>query len=433
MDRFFLKKLLAGALCLLPLCPVAAAAEVKALPAPSKRVHLGILLPLTGPLAPFGKRALRGALLGSKLFGDEGPRELVFHIADTEGDPSLAAKEVKRLAGEGVTGIIGPLKGDEARSAAKAAREEDLPLLALSPAADLTGGMVFRLFLREEEEVDRLVKFAVEEKHLKRFAILAPDTESGRRYRSLFWDSAVRHGGEITASETFPADESSLEIPLKKAAGIYGLTKAELRERQEREKQALAEAMQGPQLTAEEPITEPVPPPVNAKKKSAEEGPKPLVDFDALFLPVSPSVKVAQMAPQLPYYDITGVTLLGIRSWNYPELVKVGKEYIEGALFPAEWHPSTHEGAEFAESFEKSYGSTPGVLETYAYDAVRLMAEKAAGNDREGLRRGLSSLSGADGVTGPLSAAPGGEIISEPVILAVSRSMIVPAETADPR
>jgi ABC-type branched-subunit amino acid transport system substrate-binding protein len=432
MDRPFLKRVIAATLCILPLCSGAAAAT-NASPASSGRVHLGILLPLTGPLAPFGKKALRGALLGSNLFGAEGSRELVLHIADTAGDPSLAAKEVKRLAGEGVTGIIGPLKGDEARSAAKAAREEDLPLLALSPAADLTGGVVFRLFLREEEEVDRLVQFAVEKKHLRKFAILVPDTESGRRYRSLFWDSAVRHGGEITASETFPADENSLEIPLKKAAGIYGLTKAEVRARQEREEKALAEALQGPQFAAGEPPPEPAPPPVSSKKKAAEEEPKPLVDFEALFLPVSPSVKVAQMAPQLPYYDITGVTLLGIRSWNYPELVKVGKEYIEGALFPAEWHPSTPEGMEFAESFQRNYGSAPGILETYAYDAVRLMAEKGEAGDREGLRRSLSSLSGAPGVTGPLSAAPGGEIISEPVILAVSRGMILPAETADPR
>jgi ABC-type branched-subunit amino acid transport system substrate-binding protein len=437
MDGLFLKKLLAGALCLVPLCAQAARqgggiSSEEALSALPKRVHLGVLLPLTGPLAPFGKKALRGALLGSELFGDQA-RELVLHIADTAGDPALAASEVKRLSGEGVTGIIGPLKGDEARSAAKAAREANLPLLALSPADDLTGGVVFRLFLREEEEVDRLVRFAVEERHLKRFAILVPDTEGGRRYRALFWDSAIRHGAEIAASEIFPSEETSLEIPLKKAAGIYGLSKAEVRERAEREQRALQEAMSSSPAPLETPVPEPTPPAATPKKGSASDEPKPIVDFDALFLPVSPSVKAAQMAPQLPYYDINGVTLLGIRSWNYPELVKVGKEYIEGALFPAEWHPSTPEGAEFAEAFRKSYGSEPGVLETYAYDAVRLMAEKASGKDREGLRRGLSSLSAEPAVTGPLSMSPEGEIVSEPAILVVSHGVIVPARTAEER
>jgi ABC-type branched-subunit amino acid transport system substrate-binding protein len=300
-----------------------------------------------------------------------------------------------------------------------------IPLVTLTPAREHVGGDVFRLFLREEEEVDGLVRFAVTARNMRRFALLVPDTDAGRRYRALFWDAAVRHGAEIVASESFAPADTNLEIPLKRMTGIYNLTDAERRERFDIEREdaalRLAEKGEGPGGAPRE-LPERL-------QSFAKFKPRPIVDFDGLFLPVS-GMTAAQLAPQLPYNDITGVTLLGSRSWNYESFVKVGEQYVENALFPAEWHESTPEGGAFAEAFVSAYGDPPGTMEAYAFDAVRLFtAALAAGqaDERAAVARYLSRLAAVPAVTGPLSSLPGGDIAVEPKILTASHRRIVAA------
>lgn len=387
--------------------------------------HIGVLLPLSGPLAPFGQKALRGILAGSGLLEKSPRKGLVLHIADTCGDAKTAAAEAKKLASEGVTAIIGPLKGDEVKSAGEVANSLSLPLLALTPARESTGGSVFRIFMREEEEVDALVGYAVEKLGFRRLAVLFPDTPAGRNYRALFWESATRRGAAVTASETFPPNAESLEEPLKRATGVFGISLAEQNASLERERQRKLALLTGPR--EEEPAPPPPEKPSAKKKKNAPEEPVPQVDFQALFLPVTQSLKAAQLAPQLPYYDITGVRLMGLRSWNYPDLVNVGKEYVEGALIPSEWSPSTAAGALFEDKFTRGYEEKPGALETYGFDAVSLVISKGALAGRKELLSSLASLREQEAVTGPLSTAPSGEIPAIPSIMMVQRGEILPA------
>jgi ABC-type branched-subunit amino acid transport system substrate-binding protein len=395
--------------------------------------HVGLLLPLTGPLAAFGKGALRGGLLGSQLFSGSG-EPITLHIMDSEGSPLVAAQAVEELAMRGVVGIVGPLKGDAARAAAKVARSYGVPLLTLTPADGVAGDGVFRLYLREEDEIEQLVEYAVNVLGLHRFALVVPDTPMGRRYRMLFWDAAVARGAEIAGTATFPSDQTNLKTPLGIVTGIHGLSRTELRERfdanrlqQLNEEVALLMALgigaSGAELALED-----------EEEAFADFEPEPEVDFDAVFLPVS-SLSAAQMAPQLPYYDVTGTTLLGIRSWNYATLTKVGKEYVERAHFPAEWHGQTEAGRLFLDEFTATYEQLPGVLQAYAFDAVQLMvaAHRAGRADqRETLGTYLARLWSKDAVTGPLTTHPSGDIAATPKLLQVHKRQIKPIAPVTP-
>ena len=70
---------------------------------------MGVVLPLSGPLTPFGKGALRGVLMGSQLLeppsqaqgGQPGSspqpvQPLTLHIIDSAGDPVRARAEFER-------------------------------------------------------------------------------------------------------------------------------------------------------------------------------------------------------------------------------------------------------------------------------------------------------------------------------------------------
>ncbi len=398
--------------------------------------NIGVLLPLSDRLAPFGKKVLHGILLGSRLFGadtsghEQKQNQITLQIADSGGDPLKSAEAVIDLATRGVVGIIGPLKGEAAQAAAEAARMMGVPLVTVTPTGGFEGDGVFRLYLREEDEVDRLVAHAVETLDIRRFAILAPDNEAGRRYRKLFWDSVVEHGAEIAGASLFEASENiTLETPIHKLTGIYGLKGAELRERFETERRAELEKQKSLLMALGIALGEAEAGLDDAEKEFAKYEPEPQVDFTGVFLPVS-SLTAGQLAPQLPYYDVNDVVLLGIRSWNYSALTKVGKRYVRGSHFPVEWTVDSEEGAAFATAFEEAYGHAPGVLEAYGYDAVQLILDIAAELEvmgRTELQRGLEIVWAKPAVTGPLTTHPGGEIASEPKLMKVVGRKIVPA------
>lgn len=427
--------------------------------------HYGLLLPLSGPLQLFGQRALRGALLGSQLF-DEGAADLPadgsaasaalpgagpnpdaavrFSVFDTAGDPELAAQGVAELAGQGVVGIVGPLKGAAATRAAEVARRLQVPMITPTPAAEVSGGGVFRLYLREADEVARLVEFAVQKRGLRRFALLTPDTPSGLRYRNLFWDAAVALGAEITGVETYPAGAEGVIVgaAIERLTGVYGLSKAEIRERFEveerlrvrRERELLDalgafSAAPGQEDSAEKTAMES--PLAIDEERLKTYSPAPVVDFDGVFLPTT-SLEAAQFAPQFPFRDVEGVVLLGTRAWNHASLVEVGNEYVEGALFPAELHEGLPAARAFFSTYRALYGEDPGLIDAYAFDAVRLLlvqgAEQLFQTSRPELTRRLWSLWAAEGLTGPLTTHPSGDIAAAPKLLTVRRGRLVPAE-----
>jgi len=390
----------------------------------------GVLLPLSGSLQSIGERALRGALLASGLLAEGADPGFRLAVRDSRGEPGAAGQAVRELAAQGVMGIVGPLKGSAAAEAARVARELGVPLVAPTPAPEAAGGGAFRLYLREEDEVARLAEYAVRARGLRRFAILYPDVPLGRRYRDLFWAAVVDQGGEVTGVEPFAPSSRDQGDAIRRLTGVFGLSAAEIRERfVERERERLLRErellvalglVENPEAEIEVSVD---------LERLAKYKPEPIVDFDAVFLPVS-GLEAAQIAPQFPFHDVERVALLGIRTWNYPTLVQVGQEYVAGALIPAEFHPSLPEAREFAAAYQREYGEPPGVIEAYVHDAVRLLASSTSllgPETRPGLRRRLEALWAAPGVTGPLTTHPNGDIAAQPKILIVDKGRIAPA------
>ena len=69
-----------------------------------------------------------------------------------------------------------------------------------------------------------------------------------------------------------------------------------------------------------------------APEEPTEEEPLPIVDFEAIFIPDVYS-QVGLIAPQLAYYDVTGIKLLGTNLWNSPKLVEMAAPYLQGSIF----------------------------------------------------------------------------------------------------
>ena len=224
--------------------------------AAAKRVNrnaIGCVLPLTGRYASYGNRVLDAIILASGIFnpGQDSPIELF--IEDSKGDPATAREAVRRLANEHhVIGIVGPLGSAASLEAAGEAQKLGVPIITLTQRTGITeiGDYVFRDFLTGDTQAHALVSYSIQNLGVKNFAILHPGDHYGTEMMHLFWDEVLRQGGQIRGVESYTSEQTDFGREIKSLTGLN----------------------------------------VPEEGKGSEENPKPVVDFEALFIPDSYSV-----------------------------------------------------------------------------------------------------------------------------------------------
>lgn len=125
----------------LKLCVAALAAALVAAPlahAQKGPIRIGVLAPVTGPLATPGKDMVEGW----KLFWEQnkhtaGGRKVEYVIADTTCNPDQALTQARRLVHqEKVHFMVGPLCGHEGPAVAQVSKETGVPLVMDAAGAD---------------------------------------------------------------------------------------------------------------------------------------------------------------------------------------------------------------------------------------------------------------------------------------------------------
>ncbi|UCF56791.1 MAG: penicillin-binding protein activator [Deltaproteobacteria bacterium] len=374
-----------------------------------KKGVIGCLLPLTGPFAIYGQEVLNGIELGMGIWSEsEGEQSLELVIKDTGGETEDAILGVEELAKEEkVMAIIGPLVSKPTFAAAKKAQELGVPIVTLTQKEGITaeGEMVFRNFLTPSKEIQKILEKAVHDLGLQRFAILYPDNPYGHYFMNLFWDKVDEMGGIIRAVESYKPEETDFAVEIKKMVGL-NYPRPELVE---------LTLMQRKSMEWENEIGD--------KQYSGEE-PEPIVDFDAVFIPDNPQ-RVALIAPQFPFYNIFDVHLLGTSLWQSSELIKMARDYVQGAIIPSGFFAKSEsdEVREFVELYKKNFESEPGILAANGYDTIRFI--KNVMNDglirtRRDFQYKLVHNDDFYGVTGKISFDEQGEVEKDPILLTIS-------------
>jgi ABC-type branched-subunit amino acid transport system substrate-binding protein len=366
-----------------------------------KKVKIGCLLPLSGKRAHFGLRALKGALIAANTF-DPNPKdiEVTLIVKDTGGRPETSAKEARELVEiDHVLAIIGPMFLNTTKAAASAIQSAPVPLISLSQADGVPqlGAFVFRNCLTSTQQIRALVRFLINGLNARRAAILYPSIPFGKRYMKLFWETFTENGGEIRGAESYLPTDTDFAVPIKKLTGLY-----HTKERWGR-----------------------------GDTPSEEDGKfKPVIDFEVLFIPDTYK-RVVLIAPQLAFYDVVGITLVGVNTWNAPELIREGKRYVQGAIFPDGFSPKSDSPfvKVFVKSFDAAFGEVPEILAAQAYDAVRLLAillQRFPVTNTDELEEKLRVDTNFHGVSGLRYYDDVGEAVRDVLILAVTKKGIVP-------
>ncbi len=388
---------------------------------------IGCVLPLSGSYAIFGQRALNGIELALSQFiemGDTIPLTII--VKDSRSDSDAAVQAVDQLDQERVGVILGPMSASEA--AAENAQARGIPIFVFTQRDGIpdVGPYVFRNFITPQMQVQSLVSFAMDELGARRFAVLFPDENYGRRYMNLFWDQVVEFGGVVTGVEMYDPDGTDFAIPIKKMAGIFydvpqdlavgGIPRLDI---------PLLSLPSDPELSEQDITGDPVERisgiPLNReaidnlgrRNPDRDDQWHPIVDFDAVFIPDAPK-KAGLIIPQLAFYDIRDVYLLGTNLWNSSELLEMSGEYMKGTLiadgFFADGQSETVD--QFVTAFKHIYGRNPGFIEAVAYDSAMMVFQtmrQAATDLRRDLKQALLQIDDFEGVSGRTGFAQNGE------------------------
>lgn len=358
--------------------------------------RVGVLLPLSGRFARYGQSALHGIELAFDIFKREthSTQKLTLVVMDDEGDVDRALAAMDELFYKHqVAVVIGPMISKLADPVGKKAQELGMPLISLTQKEAIGGDYVFNAALTPEMQVRAMAAFAVEKLKVKRFAIMAPDSKFGSEYAQAFWNELEGYDAVVRGYETYPDGETDYRRFVDR---IVGLGENEARNREIEELNLLKEAV-----------------PIKGRSKKLDRmfSLKPIVDFEAVFIPDEPKA-LGQILPTFAYRDVENIIFLGINTWNSSELISRAGNFAENAMFVDGFYAGSENPItkRFIEEFRQTFGTEPGLLEALAFDAGRIIAYLMRSNlvaSRKEMRDRIMSLRNFEGVSGNVSYRAG--------------------------
>jgi ABC-type branched-subunit amino acid transport system substrate-binding protein len=397
------------------------------------RYTIGCLLPLSGVYQAVGYRALKGIELALDRFSaqTDGPQMNIV-VKDSGGSPDQTRMAMQELIDEKVAAIIGPIVTAEV--AAAAAQEHKIPIITLTQKDNITsiGDYVFRNFITPEMQVNAIADYTTASLGLNRFAILYPDENYGITFMNLFWDRLVENGGKVVGLEAYNPEHTDFADPIKKLVGLYYQIPEDLKEVADFSTEIEDERLLNARVDSDQLFGQNDGDENNQQKNGEEEEPEAIVDFDAIFIPDSPKT-VGLIIPQLAFYDVKDVYLLGTNLWHSNTLIKMAPQYVQGAIMPDGFFGGSAAPAvqDFVKTFEETYEEKPGFIEAIVYDSAMMLFNVLVQPDlrfKSELKNELINLSDFSGITGPTYFDENGEAQKQLYLLRVKGRRFVELE-----
>ncbi len=362
------------------------------------RDTIGCLLPLTGKYAIFGQRALSGIQLAIQELSKKYSRQFKLIIHDTQANPDMAVEGVRLFHQKNVAGIIGPLL--TVIQAGMEAQKLGIPMIALTQKSDfpLQGDYLFANFITPQMQVQTLGAYLFLELGIKKVAILYPNEKYGKKYMELFWDTVDEYDGEVVGVEAYDGKKTDFAEPIQRLTGQFFPVPDFLKPE--------AVELENNAAINEDDNTSSLQ--TDIEPENLEEGEKEeekiQIDFEALFIPDSPSV-VNLILPQLAYNDARDIYLLGTNLWHHKSLLKDAKRYNKQAIIADGFFNSSMNDTtvQFAKKFEGLYDTKPEFLEAISYDTASILFTTVMDesiDSRQTLKDALQGKHIYEGVTG---------------------------------
>jgi branched-chain amino acid transport system substrate-binding protein len=350
-------------------------------------IKVGEFASLTGKEATFGISSHEGTLLAVEELNSGGGvlgKKIELITEDDLSKPGEAATVVNKLiARDGVVAILGEVASSRSLEAAPICQENKIPMISPSstnPKVTETGEFIFRVCFTDILQGRILATFAAKTLGAKKVALFTDvKSDYSKGLARYFKDSFIGSGGQVAAELDFNGGDKDFKA----------------------------------QLTA---------------IKSSNP--------DAVFIP-GYYTDVALICIQAKQLGVT-VPIFGGDGWESEDLVKIGKEAVEGTYF------STHCAADspgdtvkkFVEAYRKRFqGKSPDAMAMLGYDSAMILADamkRAGGTDGDKVRAALAATKDFGGVSGRITIDAKRDATKPMVILQVRGGEFKLVETVNP-
>lgn len=388
-------------------------------PPPDTTVRAALLVPL-GARNPEVKRVAQSLADAAQLaLFRAGNPDLELQVKDTEGTPDGARRATAEALSDGAEIILGPLFSENVRMAGNLARSQNVPVIGFSSDSRAAGPGVFLLSFQPEQEVDRIVAYALTQ-GINSFAAMIPQSPYGDRVRQAFIARVYNLGAEIAAVESYGEGLESTQAAAERIAIAYGDARLD---GSEGAVKANGDAADTPDTAVpgtgvrdtdiarpnENQETSPFRASPNALGRF--EDPFPGLDnenkgrFGAVLIPEG-GRRLQELAHLLPFFDLEPgeARFVGTGLWNSPELWR--EPSLRGGWFAA---PPPDGRSRFNLIFEETFGYRPPSIASIGYDALALVAALADGEKGQRFTQlRLTDPEGFSGVDGIFRFRPDG-------------------------
>ena len=210
------KKIFAGALL---------AASVAFAPLAYADITVGLIAPLTGPVAAYGDQVKNGAQAAVDEINKNGGilgEQVVLKLTDDAGEPKQGVSAANQIVGEGIRFVIGPVTSGVAIPASDVLAENGVLMITpTATAPDLTArGLtnVLRTCGRDDEQADVAAAYVLKNLKDKKVAVIHDKGAYGKGLADAF-KAALNKGGvnEVLYDSVTPGEKdfSALVTRLK--------------------------------------------------------------------------------------------------------------------------------------------------------------------------------------------------------------------------
>jgi branched-chain amino acid transport system substrate-binding protein len=360
--------------------------------ADEKVIKVGEFASLTGKEATFGTSSHEGTLLAvEEINAHEGLLGKKVQLL-TEDDLSKAGEPAtvvnKLISRDGVVAILGEVASSRSLEAAPICQEAHIPMISPSstnPKVTETGDYIFRVCFIDPFQGTVMANFATKTLKAKRVAVFTDvKSDYSKGLAKFFKEGFTAAGGQIVAELDYNGGDKDF--------------KAEL---------------------------------------TAIKAANP----DAIFVP-GYYTDVALICLQARQLGLT-VPIFGGDGWESDELVKIGKDAVEGTYFSTHYAPdvASENSRKFVAAYKQRWKSSdgspklPDAMAALGYDSMMILADaikRAGTTDGPKVRDALAATKDFDGVTGKTTINEKRDATKSAVILQVKDGKFHYVETVNP-
>lgn len=378
---------------------------------PTGKVRVGVVLPLTGKRSVIGQQVLQGVQLALNQLGFSAKEKVELVVKDSSAGSSLVSI-IEELAGDPyMAGIIGPVLSGEIKEIVPIADRFQIPVF--TPTASSEGlpelsPYLFRNALTRKIQARFLAQYSINELNLRRFAILYPVENYGIEFRKLFTKEVESLGGEVVTTVAYDRKQTDFRAQILELGGIPDKQLEKLA----RENLLNGGAYEGLEVGTGK-LSRPVVDMGHWNDDDIENFKTSLeLNYDAIFIPGFHD-KVGLIVPQLVFYNIDDVVLLGANGWNSSKLVESAGKYIkEGFFVDGFYTDSSRLGVQkFVEAFKATFGKEATLHSAQAYDSANILIQGIleGADNRVKLKERLDAVKNFPGISGTTTLLPTGD------------------------